>query len=65
MLGVFNKRMVLVFIILIAGCFQFSVNRRVHGCERRRKRADETLESPYDEEQVGLNALVDPLFAIL
>ena len=45
-----------IFIIFIAGCFQFSVNRRVYRCERRRKGADETLESSYDEEQVGFNA---------
>lgn len=44
-----------VFIILIAGCFQFSVNRWVYRRERRRKGADETLESPYDEEQVGFS----------
>ena len=30
-----------------------SVDRRIYGRQRRRERADETLESSYDEKQVG------------
>ena len=33
--------------------FLFSVNRWVYWCEWRRKRIDETLESSFDEKQVG------------
>ena len=50
-----NKILTVIFFLSFLLRFHLltSVDRRIYGRQRRRERADETLESSYDEKQVG------------